>query len=132
MVKYLLSLLMCACVMASPALAGGGGGGAKKDSALKVTNDLTATTDPPFVVVVPDPPASLLAKLNAGTATAKEIKAVGGVTIKKGSSATIPVKAGDVPIYGTVILANGALPPGQLVTVTFVKGQTLAVNASVL
>ena len=132
MVKYLLSLLVCACVMASPALAGGGGGGAKKDATLRVTNDLTAAADAPFVVVVPDPPASLLAKLNAGTATAKEVKAAGGVTIKKGSSASIPVKSGDVPVYGTVILANGSLPAGQLVTVTIAKGQTLSVNASAL
>jgi hypothetical protein len=130
MIKYLLSLLVCACVMASPVLAGGGGGGAKKDSALKVTNDLTAANDPPYVVVVVDPPASLLAKLNAGTATVKEIKAAGGVTIKKGSSATIAVKSGDVPVYGTVVLANGAVPAGGITTLTFTKGKTLAVNAS--
>jgi hypothetical protein len=42
------------------------------------------------------------------------------------------MKSGDVPVYATVILANGSLPAGQLVTVTIAKGQTLSVNASVL
>lgn len=127
MVKYLLGLMVCACFMASPAFAGGG-----KDSTLKVINDRTAAAEPPYVVVIADPPASLIAKLNGGTATAKEIKAAGGVTIKKGSSASIPVKSGVVPVYYTVILANGALPPAFSQNVTFTKGKTLTVKASTL
>lgn len=113
--------------MASPALAGGG-----KDSTLKVINDRTGAAEPPYVVVIADPPASLIAKLNAGTATAKEIKAAGGVTIKKGSSASIPVKSGVVPVYYTVILSNGALPPAFSQNVTFTKGKTLTVKASAI
>lgn len=130
MFKYALSLLACVCLLASPTFAGGGGGGAKKDSTLKVTNDLTAAADPPYVVVVVDPPTSLLAKLDAGTATVKEIKAAGGVTIKKGSSATIPVKSGTVPVYGTAVLANGSVPAGGLANLVFTKGKTLNVKAS--
>lgn len=127
MFKYVLSLLVCACFMASPALAGGG-----KNSTLKVINDRTAAADEPYVVVIADPPASLIVKLNAGTATAKEIKAAGGVTIKKGSSASIPVKSGVVPVYFTVIQANGALPPAFSQDVTFTKGKTLTVKASTI
>jgi hypothetical protein len=125
MFKYVLSLLVCACFMASPAFAGGG-----KNATLRVINDLTAAVDPPYLVVIADPPASLIPKLNLGTATAKEIKAAGGVTIKKGSSASIPVKAGVVPVYATAILANGSLPPAINGNLTFVKGKTLTVKAS--
>lgn len=133
MVKYLLSLMVCACLMASPALAGGGGGGAKKDAAVKIVHDRLGAAEPASIIVIADPPLSLINKVNGvggAFATPKDITAAGGVIIKKGSSAVLPVKSGNVPIRVAVVQPNGAVVGVFAATVPVAKGKTVELKAS--
>jgi hypothetical protein len=134
MFKYLMSLLVCACVLASPALAGGGG--AKKDASVRIVHNLPARTlinagaANDSLVVIANPPAALIAKVNAGTATPQDIVAAGGVIIKQGRSATISVKSGVVKGCAAVVLPGGRVVPIVNQNFTVAKGKTLAINAS--
>ena len=126
MFKYVMSLLVCACVMASPALAGGGSTGT-----LKITNDLPAgATTLDAIIVIADPPVSLLAKVASNTATPKDITAAGGVIIKRGRTATLSVKAGTVPLYGAVVLPGGYADGVTFNNIVVAKGKTVSVKAS--
>jgi hypothetical protein len=134
MVKYVLSLLVCACVMASPVLAGGGG--AKKDANIRIVHNLPAGTltgagaGNDSLIVIANPPAALITKVNGGTAVPKDITAAGGVIIKQGRSATIPVKSGTVKGCAAVVRPGGLVVPIANQNFTVAKGKTLVVNAS--
>ena len=136
MLRYVLGLLVCASLMASPVVAGGGGGGAKKDGNIKVVNNFAAGVlvaggaANESIIVIADAPASLIAKVNGGTAVPKDITAAGGVIIKRGSSATLPVKSGTVSLFGAVVLPGGHVEPVTRDTLAVAKGQTVAVNAT--
>jgi hypothetical protein len=133
MLKAIFSLLICASIMVSPALAGGG---AKKDGSIRVVHDLAAGTltglgagNDSFIVIA-SPPAALVTKVNGGTATPKDITDAGGIIIKVGRSGVLPVKAGNVRLYGAVVNRNGNAVPVTVVTVPVAKGKTTTVNAS--
>ena len=134
MFKYVMSLLVCACVMASPALAGGGG--SKKDANVKVVHNLPAGTltgagaANDSLIVIANPSAALIAKVNSGKATPKDITAAGGVIIKQGKSATISVKSGTVKGCAAVVVPGGHVVPIVNQNFTVAKGKTLTVNAS--
>lgn len=136
MIKYVMGLLVCVCVMASPVLAGGGGGGAKKDANIKIVHDLAAGVltglgagNDSFIVIA-DAPAALINKVNAGTAVPKDITAAGGIIVKVGRSAVLPVKSGNVRLYGAVVLPGGLVEPVTNVLIPVAKGQTVTVKAS--
>lgn len=134
MVKYLLSFVLGACLLASPALAGGGGGGGKKDATIKVTNSIPAATAA-SIVVIADPPASLVNKVRGGAfpvsgASVKDITAAGGVIIKPGKTASLSVKSGDVPLGAVAVLPGGVVVQGGLNIVKVAKGATVSINAN--
>jgi hypothetical protein len=134
MFKYVMSLLVCASVMASPVLAGGGG--AKKDANIRFVNNLTTVQLPPAtfgntsIIVIANPSVALVAKVNGGTATPKDITAEGGVIIKQGRSATLPVKSGNVPGRVAVVLKNGLVRGVAAGNVAVAKGATVTINAT--
>jgi hypothetical protein len=141
MLKFVTSLLVCACVLASPVLAGGGGGGAKRDALIRIVHNLPAgslTALPPLgpgagndsVIVIVDPPAALIAKVNGGTAVPKDIVAAGGVIIKVGRSATLPAKSGNARLLAAYVRPGGFVSPLTADNIPTVKGQTVTVNAS--
>jgi hypothetical protein len=136
MLKYVLGLLVCASIIASPALAGGGNGGAKQDASIKIVHDLPAGAltalgagNDSFIVIA-TPPAALVTKVNAGTATPKDITNAGGLIIKVGRSGILAVKSGNVRLYGAVVNRDGNAVPVTVVTVPVAKGKTTTVNAS--
>jgi hypothetical protein len=136
MLKAIFSLLICASIMVTPALAGGGNGGAKKDGSIKVVHDLAAGTltglgagNDSFIVIA-TPPAALVTKVNAGTATPQDITNAGGLIIKVGRSGILAVKSGNVRLYGAVVNRDGNAVPVTVVTVPVAKGKTTTVNAS--
>jgi hypothetical protein len=137
MLKYVMSLLVCACLMASPVLAGGGGGGAKKDATVRIVHDVPAAffagAGNTSVIVIADPPAALINKVNGvggAFATPKDVTAAGGVIVKIGRTATLPVKSGAVRICAAVVLPNGAVDPITVDVVPVAKGATVTLNAS--
>lgn len=137
MLKYLMSLLVCACVMASPALAGGGGGGAKKDATIRIVHNLPAAffagAGNTSVIVIADPPAALIDKVNGvggAFATPKDITAAGGAIVKIGRSASLAVKSGNVRVCAAVVLPNGAVDAVAVDVITVAKGATVTLNAT--
>jgi hypothetical protein len=115
MFKYVMGLLVCASVMASPVLAGGGG--AKKDAVIKIVHNLPAGAltgqgaGNDSLIVIANPSAALITKVNSGKALPKDIIAAGGVIIKIGRSAVLPVKSGTVQGRGAVVSPAGYVVP---------------------
>jgi len=128
MFKFALSFVFAAALMASPVFAGGGGGGAKKDATIRFSHDIPGA---PAVVVIGDPAAALKAKILANTATLAEIIKAGGVLVRPGETKNLPVKAGNVALFGsTVNLANGDTAFAKTSIVPVAKGKKVTVLAS--